>query len=468
LTIVLFAQYNQLFIDSMRDLMARRSTSALVFYSLRTVILLCGTLLCCAPGSWAGTIVVDLDIEQGAMNHRANGYLVSIEPAQPSMDLIQPLKPGSFRGNPGYIFHNYDRLKEAGVNEFQLTLGLVFHHLALQIFDINEIGRNGDFSPWLAHVDHIVDQVLARRLSVLWDIYNEPDLAHLPMNDNDQLKEGWRLAYQRIKERLPGAVIVGPSVSRYRLLKPFLEWSREQGVFPDVVAYHEYGDPSGALAYVSDLRAYLKAQGLERPISVNEVLGQESWTNAGYTAGVIAAYERADILSAMRACWPDPQDTSRDGVENTCDNPTLDGLLYVDRQAKRPSWHIYKAYAEMEGMRLYAMTDNPGLHALAAFDRTSSTLRLLLGKYDEYSTGETKVILKNVGRLTSMRQEGSTHLCAEQIPDVGSGPLEAPVLTLDRDLQMVGDELSFTLPQFYHSDAYRVLLGPSESCHPRR
>ncbi|MGZ8383295.1 MAG: hypothetical protein ACXWWE_04730 [Nitrospira sp.] len=444
--------------------MKRLSRVRSVFFLPAISLLMFGMLLLCAAWSRAGTITVDLGVEQGAMNHRANGYLVSIEPTQPSMDLILPLKPTSFRGNAGYIFHNYDRLKEAGVTEFQLTLGLVFHHLALQIFDINQIGLDGNFSPWLAHVDHIVDQVIARKLSVLWDIYNEPDLATLPMNDNDRLKEGWRLAYERIKQRIPGAVIVGPSVSRYRLLKPFLEWSQERGVFPDVVAYHEYGDPSGALAYVSDLRAYLKAQNLERPISVNEVLGQESWTNAGYTAGVIAAYERADILSAMRACWPDPQDTSRDWVENTCDNPTLDGLLYVDRQSKRPSWHIYKTYADMEGMRLYTMTDNPGLHALAAFDKTSGTLRLLLGKYEDYSTEETTVILKNVGRLVSLRQGEIVRLCAEQIPDVGSGPLDAPVLTIDRDLPIVNGEFSFTLPQFYHSDAYRIALGPAELC----
>jgi hypothetical protein len=421
-------------------------------------------LLWCTSWSRAGTITVDLGVEQGAMNHRANGYLVSIEPNDPSMDLILPLKPTSFRGNAGYVFQNYERLKQAGVTEFQLTLGLVFHHLALQIFDINQIGLDGDFAPWLAHVDHVIDQVLQRRLSVLWDIYNEPDLAAIPIGENEHLKEGWRLAYQRIKQRIPDAVIVGPSVSRYRLLKPFLEWSQTKEVFPDVVAYHEYGDPSGVLAYVSDLRAYLKAQGRERPISVNEILGQESWTKAGYTAGVIAAYEGADILSAMRACWPDPQDTSRDGVENTCDNPTLDGLLYVDRQARRPAWHIYKTYADMLGVRLRTTTDLPGLHALAALDKTSGTLRLLLGKYEDYSTEQTRVILKNLGRASFIWQGGAVHLCAEQIPDVGSGPLEVPVLTLDHELPVMDEEISFTLPQFFHSDAYRIVMGPSVSC----
>ncbi len=426
--------------------------------------LLCALLLCYATRSQAGTIMVDPGVEQGPMNHRANGYLVSIEPTEPTMELILPLKPNSFRGNAGYVFKNYDRLKQAGVMEFQLTLGLVFEDLHLQIFDINQIGLEGNYAPWLAHVDRIIDQVLERQLSVLWDIYNEPDLAALPINENGRLKEGWRLAYQRIKQRIPGSQIVGPSVSRYRLLKPFLEWSQAHDVFPDVVAYHEYEDPSDAPAYVEDLRSYLKGRGILRPISVNEILGQETWTIAGYTAGVVAAYERADILSAMRSCWPDPQDTSRDKVENTCDNPTLDGLLYVDRQSKRPGWHIYKTYAEMQGVRVTTMTDSPKLHALAAFDKSSGTLRLLLGKYEDYSTEDTRVILKNVRRLFPVGVGSTLHLCAEQIPDVGSGPLANPVLTVNRSLSTLDEDISFTLPQFYHSDAYRAVVSPSADC----
>ena len=432
-----------------------------------TVALTQTLMLFCATLSHAGTIMVDLGVEQGPMNHRANGYLVSIEPDEPSMELILPLKPTSFRGNAGYVFKNYDRLKQAGVTEFQLTLGIVFKDLPLQIFDINQIGLEGDYAPWLAHVDRIIDQVVARQLAVLWDIYNEPDLATLPINENERLKEGWRLAYQRIKQRIPGAQIVGPSISRYRLLKPFLEWSQKQNVFPDVVAYHEYDDPSNAPALVEDLRGDLKKRGLVKPISVNEILGQETWTLAGYTVGVIAAYERANIMSAMRSCWPDPQDMSRDKVENTCDNPTLDGLLYVDRRSKRPGWHIYKAYAEMEGMRLYTMTDSPKLHALASLDKASGTLQLLLGKYEEYSTADTTVILKNASRAFSAGQGRSLYLCAEQIPDTGSGPLASTVVTLDRPLPIGETDISFTLPQFYHSDAYRVRISPQSRCESR-
>lgn len=441
--------------------MTRRRPFSAIWLTMTCTYVL---ILCWTAWSHAGTIVVDLGVEQGLMNHRANGYLVSIEPHEPSMELILPLKPTSFRGNAGYILKNYDRLKQAGVTEFQLTLGLVFSDLPLQIFDINRIGQDGSYDAWLAHVDRVIDQVVDRRLTVLWDIYNEPDLAALPMNDNERLKEGWRLAYQRIKQRIPGAQVVGPSVSRYRLLKPFLEWSREHNVFPDVVAYHEYDDPSHASALVEDLRNYLKEKGLVRPISVNEILGQESWTNAGYTVGVIAAYERADILSAMRSCWPDLQDMSQGRVENTCDNPTLDGLLYVDRQSKRPGWHIYKAYAEMEGVRLQTITDSPKLHALAAFEHGEGALRLLLGKYEDRSPEATRVVVRNSrGRIFSA-DDGTLHVCAERIPDVGSAPLETTVVSLNQRLAVSGDEISFLLPEFYHSDAYQVVLGPSANC----
>ena len=109
------------------------------------------------------------------------------------------------------MLSNYDRLARVGVTEFQLTPRLGISPSCPPDFDINQIGLDGNYAPWLTHVDRIIDQVLERRLNVLWDIYNEPDLAALPLNDNERLKEGWRLAFGRIKERIPSAKIVGPS-----------------------------------------------------------------------------------------------------------------------------------------------------------------------------------------------------------------------------------------------------------------
>ena len=413
--------------------------------------------------SSAVTITVDFAVQEGPMSHRANGYLVSVEPDSPPSELIEPLRPTSFRGSAGYVFRNYERLRRLGVDEFQLTLGLIFGEVASSIFDINRIGENDDYAPWIAHVQKIVDEVEARKLSVMWDIYNEPDRANVPIGSNDRLKEGWRLAYQIIKARLPRALIVGPSVAYYANLRPFLEWSRDEQVFPDVVAYHEYGDPAGARAYLDDLRAFLSVNNLARPISVNEILGQEFWMIPGYVAGVLAVYERAGIQSAMRSCWPDVQDMSRLQRDNTCENPTLDGLLYIDRQSKRPGWHIYKIYADMRGERILTASDSPKTYALASADDSKGLARLLIGKYEAPVGDETRIVMRNLSRTSFLAGWSGLRVRAERIPDVGSAPLETLPLALDACVSVEGDQVAVLLPEFARMDAYQVMVSACDA-----
>ncbi len=439
-----------------------QSLGATVF-RLGTILLACAVVLGPPISSSAVTITVDFAVQEAPITHRANGYLVSLEPDSPASELIEPLRPTSFRGNAGYVLRNYERLRRMGVDEFQLTLGLIFGELANSIFDINRIGKNDDYGPWIAHVHKVVDQVEERNLSVMWDIYNEPDLANVPIGNNNRLKRGWELAYRIIKERLPGAVIVGPSVAYYANLRPFLEWSRNEQVFPDVVAYHEYGDPAGAPAYLDDIRAFLSMNGLPRPISVNEILGQDHWMLPGYTAGVLATYERAGIQSAIRTCWPEAQDTSRLQRENNCDNPTLDGLLYVDRQSKRPGWHIYKTYADMQGYRVSAVADSPRVHALASADTTKGTALLMMGKFEEPAGDEVRLLLRNLSRAPFLASSAGLRLYGERIPDVGSAPLEVLPVTLDTCVPVKDDQAQVTITEFARMDAYRVVIGSCDA-----
>jgi hypothetical protein len=436
-------------------------------YVLGSVALVGVLVLGIPVASFAVTVTVDFAVREGPMSHRANGYLVSVEPDSPVSPLIEPLRPTSFRGNAGYVLRNYERLRRLGVDEFQLTLGLIFDDFPSSIFDINRIGENDEYQPWIAHVHKIIDQVKAKNLSVIWDIYNEPDRADVQMNNNARLKKGWQLAYRIIKDRLPGAVIVGPSVAYYSTLRPFLEWSRDAGVFPDVVSYHEYGDPAGSSAYLEDLRAFLSANGLNRPISVNEILGQDHWMIPGYTAGVLATYERAGTQSAMHACWPDAQDTSRLQHDNTCDNPTLDGLLYVDREAKRPGWHIYQTYAEMRGERISAVANSPNTHALAASDAARSLAHLLIGKYEEPSRETTRVVLRNLSHGPFAAGSESLRARVERIPDVGSAPLETLPLMFDACLPVEQNQVQLMLPDFPPLDAYRVTMSACDASGSR-
>ena len=109
------------------------------------------------------------------MSHRANSYPVSIEPESPSEELVGPLRSTSFSGSAGYVLRNCDRLRQLGVDEIQLTLGLVFSDVASSIFNINQIGEDDNDGLWIDHVHRVIDQVQVRHLTVLWDIYDEPD-----------------------------------------------------------------------------------------------------------------------------------------------------------------------------------------------------------------------------------------------------------------------------------------------------
>ena len=82
------------------------------------IIFLCAALFGIPISSSAVTITVDLAQEEGPMSHRANGYLVSVEPDSPASEFIEPLRPTSFRGSAGYVFRNYERLRRMGVEGF--------------------------------------------------------------------------------------------------------------------------------------------------------------------------------------------------------------------------------------------------------------------------------------------------------------------------------------------------------------
>ena len=73
------------------------------------------------------------------------------------------------------------------------------------------------------------------------------------------------------------------------------------------------------------------------------------------------------------------------------------------------------------------------------------------------------IIRNSRGKVVPVQGE-DVHVCAERIPDVGSAPLETPVVTINQLLSVSGSELSFILPELYHSDAYRLAIGPSSLC----
>jgi len=271
------------------------------------------------------TCVVNVDFtqEQGSVTHRSSGFLVSINTNAPQQSLLAATKPKMFRGHSDYVFPAYNRLVDAGVTSFQVVLSLFFN--GPDIFNHQNLGVQGNFSDWNKFILSKVNEVKSRGFkNIQYDIYNEPDISAIPIQDNNynnNLMEGWRQAYQVIRKNHPGAVIVGPSVAYRRFLNGFLLKAKELGVLPDIVSYHNYGDPASAVNEVNEVRQFLKANGLgDQPISVNEIINEARWSEPGYVAGTLAAFDRAEIDSASHSCWDDS------GSSN-CHNSQMDGLL---------------------------------------------------------------------------------------------------------------------------------------------
>ena len=80
------------------------------------------------------------------------------------------------------------------------------------------------------------------------------------------------------------------------------------------------------------------------------------------------------------------------------------------------------------------------------------------------TTAVVTAALLGLAGTTQSQNKKTLHVCAYQIPDVGSGPLESPVLALDQTLSFEEAVVSFTLQQFYHSDAYEVVISPFHQC----
>ena len=110
-------------------------------------------------------------------------------------------------------------------------------------------------------------------------------------------------------------------------------------------------------------------------------------------------------------------------MENTCDNPTLDGLLYVDRRSTRPGWHIYKTYADMRGVGVFTMTDSPTRSTPSrrwtVCRHVAAARRKIWGLFERRNQSDHQ---NSRGKVVPVQGE-DVHVCAERIPDVGSAPL---------------------------------------------
>jgi len=253
-------------------------------------------------------------------------------------------------------------------------------------------------------LDQVIDEVVSKVAgldNIAFDIWNEPNglpvggLGVLPefwKASKQQFFHTWEHAVQRIKSKLPNAVIVGPSPNNIaggllfsstgeKWMYDFLKFAHSHNVMPDVVSWHELLPPPletrhGLVAEINanKLRSWMQSNGVpSRPFSINEYTAENEDLLPGTTVGYMAAIERSGVESAAHTCWND------DGGSN-CWTGTLDGLLSYPSRQPRATWWVYEAYAKMAGTKGSIDRNTEVADAVASAD--ASAARVLLGTYD--------------------------------------------------------------------------------------
>ncbi len=408
------------------------------------------------PNCKGCVVTVDFTQELGPVTHRSSGFLVSINADAPNQNLLAATKPKMFRGHSDYVFPAYNRLVEAGVTSFQVVLSLFFN--GPDIYNHQTLSVQGNFADWNKFILSKINEVKARGFKNMhYDIYNEPDISAIPIqenNYNNNLMEGWRQAYQTIRKNHPGAIIVGPSVAYKRFLNGFLLKARDMNVFPDIVSFHSYGDPASAVNEVNEVRQFLKSNGMgDRPISVNEIVGEYRWKEPGYVAGTLAAFDRAGVDSASKSCWDDS------GSSN-CHNSQMDGILTPGGTQPRAGWQVYNAYGNLAGKIFKSSSISDRVDVIASLDSTSKKATVLIGKYgadDREGTSVNLFGLNSNSNLVSANNKVRVRI--ELIPNTGLNPQLSTTLISDSELTVSEEQVHIPIPKLGIFDAVVLYIS---------
>jgi len=393
------------------------------------------------------TVTIDLSADKGPVTYRASGFLHAMSATVPPPSVVDPLKPKLFRMAAedwhkigAGAFANYQRVKALGAR-MQIVVSDSHGYSRAGWWP----GDNGDWAQWEAVVERLVRQAQEKGYSVEWDIWNEPNGGYFWKRDQAQFFDAWAHGYRKIRSLDPKAVIVGPSLSSYdrKYLESFLVYAQSNHVLPDVLAWHEFGDPRQIPAHSDEMRKFMAQQDIKiERICLNEIINSKQSLNPGVTAIYFANIERAQIDGACHACWGDKEGTS------ACENQSLDGILTPDKQP-RSAWWAYKGYADITG-RLVEVRPSASVDGVASLDVRSKTVRVILGR-DGGTSGSVEMLING---LKSQKM----HILAQRIPASGWDALAKPETKLDEDYVVTGGRLKVGLPDFGPSDAYVITL----------
>ncbi len=330
----------------------------------------------------SSAITVDCDNVIRGVTHCASGSLYGVTESIPGniSDLVAPLNPHVFT-NPARAGAGCQQPAGAAIEAAKRlsgTSGKVMIRLA-------DICPGWPYAypgteRWLEQVESVIQDKKASGVNNFYgyEIWNEP--VYTWVEENGSFNDMWKQTYDLIREKDPGAKIIGPSDGYYNhdRMYSFLQFCKENNCVPDIVCWHELiGSAPGSFgddfaATMADLRKIEAELGIgELPVSINEYCDGEHEKEGcpGTSACFIAKFERHKVDSACISWWW----TNAPG--------RLGSLLATDSQ-KGAGWWFYKWYGDMSGNMVSVIPPNEKsaqVDGFACVDSNRKYISLLLG-----------------------------------------------------------------------------------------
>ena len=385
------------------------------------------------------TLSVDFSSTDTVANMSGSSF-GGMNATDPPDSLIVPLNLAYWRGWPDWTLYN--RATSSTIGAKYIILVSDFYGYPRDFYGSQQTWTPpyNDTTAYKANIDSLC--TLSMGSPMIYDIWNEPDLADYWAGTQAQFFSVFKLAHDRIRQKLGYNVkISGPSLSNYdtTYVRAFCNYCLGNNIQLDVLSFH--WDWNYKPDTLSQFLIWCRTNFINNPtytslqikkIIVNEVTGDWTQYRPGLNLANYYNLEKGKADGACRSCWL-AQDGS--GTDN-CVNNTLLGLLTPGSFEKRANWWAMKSYAELDSIRYTVNSSNPYVYSMTGKLRSSpNTIRAVIGYYQgvinlqpvtPFLPVNLTITLNNLNLLANFSSTDSILVTLYEIPNTEFSPLSQP------------------------------------------
>jgi hypothetical protein len=420
-------------------------------------------ILFCAPLAHAqDNVTVDFSSDQGAVTHRASGFVNGMNSTVPLAGLVNPMKMKFYRGLAAYADepNTYARiLAQGAIPEYILSDAWEYNFISCYTPGGRHVcpGDGGNWAAWDNFVRSTVSGLYSSGQTALqYDIWNEPDITLFWPRNEAQYQTMWQHAVNDIRAINPSIQIVGPSTCCNGAGDGWGTWARNllafaknNRVLPNIVSFHEVNTVNSTAQFIADVasaKSYLAANDPSiTKIEVNEMISTADDYLPGMNIQFLAVAQRSQLWRAAKAC----------AVAGDCDNLSLDGLLKSDGvTTRRAIWYAYQAYANVTG-RIIKVTPTSNVDGIAGQDSTLHQAYSVFGRNN--TSGTIKITYSNISSSASYL--GSTvHVDGFLLANDNGGGSSGPSQVINANYPVSSNQIVVTFTGVHASDVVIVRL----------